>query len=160
MRAVPWLRAVLALTSCGENEQAAAPAQKPAQNPVEEPAQEPDRVTIQHILIGFEGSVPGKPITRTLEEAHTLAQLVFEKARAGEDFDALVKQYTDDSHPGIYKMANHGVAVDRNQGIYLRSGMVPVFGNVGFVLKVAEVGLGKYDPQKSKYGWHIIKRLE
>jgi parvulin-like peptidyl-prolyl isomerase len=38
--------------------------------------------------------------------------------------------------------------------------MVPVFGDVGFSLKVNEIGLGEYDPKKSKYGWHIIKRIK
>lgn len=38
--------------------------------------------------------------------------------------------------------------------------MVGAFGNVGFPLKVGEVGLAEYDPTESKYGWHIIKRLK
>jgi hypothetical protein len=119
----------------------------------------PDVITVQHILIGFQGSVPGKPITRTREEAQALAQEVFEKAKAG-DFDALVKEYTDDSYPGIYSMANNGVPADPSKGIYPRSGMVPAFGNVGFGLGVGEVGMAPYDEQTSPYGWHIIKRIK
>ncbi|MEM6570705.1 MAG: peptidylprolyl isomerase [Planctomycetota bacterium] len=45
-------------------------------------------------------------------------------------------------------------------GYYARTGMVPAFGDVGFSLKVGEVGFAVYDPQTSKYGYHIIKRVE
>src|SRR5262245_47677096 len=70
---------------------------------------EPDHITIQHVLIGFKGSVPGKNITRTQDEAKTLAEEILARAKKGEDFDGLVKQYTDDAAPGIYSMANNGV---------------------------------------------------
>lgn len=124
---------------------------------------EPDFVTVQHILIGYEGSIPGKGITRTKEEAEQLAREIFDRARSGEDFDALVKEYTDDSHPGIYMMANHGVQIDasqQTQRVFQRGRMVAAFGDVGFPLEVGGIGLAEHDPQKSPYGWHIIKRLE
>lgn len=121
---------------------------------------EPDYVTVQHILIGFSGSVPGKAITRTMDEARALAEELFERAKAGEDFDALVRQYTDDSYPGKYKMANFGIPVDPSGEVFARDRMVAAFGDVGFPLKVGEIGLASYDPQKSKYGWHLIKRVE
>jgi parvulin-like peptidyl-prolyl isomerase len=38
--------------------------------------------------------------------------------------------------------------------------MVPAFGNVGFALKVGEIGIADYDPHTSPFGWHIIKRLK
>ncbi|MFT5049926.1 MAG: peptidyl-prolyl cis-trans isomerase B (cyclophilin B) [Chlamydiales bacterium] len=41
-----------------------------------------------------------------------------------------------------------------------REQMVPAFGDVGFLLEVGEVGLAPFDPAKSPYGWHVIKRLE
>ena len=122
--------------------------------------EEAKRITVQHILVGFEGSVPGKPITRSLEEAQVLAADVFKRARAGEDFDELVKAHTADSHPGIYKMANIGVAVEPGEQMFERDGMVKAFGDVSFSLAVGEIGMSVYDPAMSKYGWHIIKRLE
>lgn len=125
-----------------------------------EPAAEPDYVTVQHILIAFSGTIPGKDITRSVDEARVLAEELFERAKSGEDFDALVKEYTDDSHPGIYKMANFGIAADMANQVYARDRMVAAFGDVGFPLKVGGIGLAPYDPQKSKYGWHVIKRLE
>jgi hypothetical protein len=117
-------------------------------------------ITVQHVLIGFEGSVPGKPITRTREEAKTLAEELFQKVKSGEDFDAVVKQYTDDSHPGIYSMADNGIAADPSKGVYPRNGMIPAFGNIGFGLQVGEIGMAAYDAQTSPYGWHIIKRIK
>jgi hypothetical protein len=115
-------------------------------------------VTVQHCLIGFEGSVSGKSITRSKEEASKLAEDLLKRARAGEDFGEIVKQYTDDSPPGIYKMANRGVAAP--SGTYSRDGMVPAFGDVGFPLEVGAYGLAEHHPTQSPYGWHIIKRIE
>jgi hypothetical protein len=137
----------------GETEQETAQAEAPA-------APEPDFVVVQHILVGFQGSVPGKPITRTQTEAETLAQELLERAKAGEDFDAMVREYSDDQHPGIYKMANFGQPYDVAQGVFARAGMVPGFGDASFPLAVGGIGISEYDPASSKYGWHIVKRLE
>jgi parvulin-like peptidyl-prolyl isomerase len=120
---------------------------------------EPDHITVQHILISFEGSIPKETVTRTKEEAEKLANEIFERAKKGEDFDALVKEYTDDTYPGVYKMANFEVEPDVDQGEYERSKMVTEFGDVSFSLSVNEIGMAEYSPEKSKYGWHIIKRL-
>jgi hypothetical protein len=138
---------------CGSKQESAEESEKAVK-------EEPQYVTVQHILIGFTGSVPGKPITRTQAEAKKLAEDIMARAKGGEDFDALVKEYTDDSHPGIYKMANLGVPADMQNGVYPRDGMVQAFGDVGFPLEVGGIGLAEYDPEKSKYGYHIIKRIE
>jgi parvulin-like peptidyl-prolyl isomerase len=121
------------------------------------PATPPEHVQVQHILIGFVGSVR-KPITRTKEEAKVLAYQVLDRARRGEDFDALVREYTDDSPPGIYGMSGNGVPPGPEE--YPRSKMVPAFGNVGFAISVGNIGIADYDPQASPFGWHIIKRLK
>jgi len=122
------------------------------------PDVEPQHVKVQHILIGFAGSVPGKPITRTQDEAKALAYQILDRARKGEDFDTLVREYTDDSPPGIYGMA--GVSITPLPGEYRRDGMVPAFGNVGFAVSPGNIGIADYDPATSPYGWHIIKRLK
>lgn len=150
---------------CGSGEKAeegagAAQSENAQQAQGEGQAQEPEIIAVQHILIGFEGSLPGKPVSRTQQEAESLAAEILSKARGGEDFDALVKQYTDDAYPGVYRMANFGVTADLSQGVYSRGGMVPAFGNVGFKLGVGEIGMAPYDEQQSPYGWHIIKRVE
>ena len=121
---------------------------------------EPDRITVQHILISFKGSIPKPSVTRTQEEAESLAHEIFERAKKGEDFDALVKEYTDDQHPGIYKMANVDIPPDQTREEYSRTRMVKAFGDVSFSLPIGGIGLAVFDPETSKYGWHIIKRLE
>ncbi len=126
---------------------------------------EPAYITVQHCLIGFEGSIPGKPISRTKEEAASLAVDLLQQAKDGADFDEMVRQQTDDSSPGIYEMANDGFpgALEddgRTISIFERRGMVPAFGNVGFSLAVGEFGLSDYDLRTSKYGWHIIRRIK
>ena len=121
---------------------------------------EADRVTVQHILISFKGSIPKDTVTRTREEAEKLALEIFERAKKGEDFDGLVKEFTDDQHPGIYKMSNLDVEPQADQEEYPRNRMVKSFGDVSFKLQVNGIGLAEYDPDNSKYGWHIIKRIQ
>ena len=121
---------------------------------------EPERVEVQHILISFKGAIPDEKVTRTREEAEVLAKELFARAKAKEDFDALVKEYTDDQHPGIYRMSNIGITPDSANKEYPREKMVKAFGDVSFSLRVGEVGMAGYDPATSKYGWHIIKRLK
>jgi parvulin-like peptidyl-prolyl isomerase len=115
---------------------------------------------VQHILISFKGAIPDDKVTRTRDEAEHLATDLFARAKESEDFDALVKEYTDDQHPGIYRMSNIGITPDTANKEYSREKMVKAFGDVSFSLKVGEVGMAHYDPTTSKYGWHIIKRLK
>ncbi len=122
------------------------------------PATPPAHIQVQHILIGFKGSVPGKPITRSLEEARRLAYEILQRARDGEDFGKLVEKYTDDQAPGIYGMANTDVTPA--QGEYPRKGMVPAFGDVGFELSVGNISIADYDKKTSPYGFHVIKRIK
>lgn len=146
----------LAAAACG------APTSKPADetNPTipVKPKTPPEHITVQHILIAFDGSLPGQEVGRTKEEAAKLAAEVLKKARGGAPFDSLVKQYTNDAFPGIYSMSNTGVTPAR--GEYPRQGMVPAFGNVGFELSPGNIGMADFDLKSSPYGWHIIKRLK
>jgi hypothetical protein len=138
---------------------AEAPAPAPSAKPAKAPAAvSNDHIQVQHVLIGFKGSVRGKNITRSQEEAKALAADILARAKKGEDFGALVKKYTDDAFPGIYGMNNTGVA--KNTGEYDRAGMVKAFGDTSFSLKPGEIGMADYDPQTSPFGWHIIKRLK
>ena len=54
-------------------------------------------------------------------------------------------------------MTNTGISPDG--GAFPREQMVPAFGNIGFKLKVGEVGLAEFDSKTSPFGFHIIKRL-
>lgn len=146
--------AALLTTGCGQDHP--GPPQAPGDTLIE-----PEHVVVQHLLIGFQGSVPGKEITRSRLAAHGLALSLFEEARGGGDFDALVRLHTDDSYPGIYAMSNLGVPPNESADPreYSRSWMIPAFGNVGFRLRVGEYGLADFDQRDSPYGWHILKRL-
>ena len=145
----------------------APPAPVPTAEPTPEPAPEPtpeplimesQHVRLQHVLVGFKGTVPGRNVTRSQEQARALAAQILERARKGEDFGALVRKYTDDQAPGIYPLANRGTTP--GPGEFSREGMIRAFGDVGFSLAVGEIGMAEYDPRTSPYGWHIIKRIE
>ncbi len=122
---------------------------------------EPERVTVQHILIGFKRSVPGKKIERTKEQARALAEELLKRAGSPADegdFTRLVEQHTDDAAPGIYVLVNHDAPLV--PGARNRGEMVERFGDVAFSLAVGEVGLAEYRAGSCPYGWHVIKRLE
>jgi hypothetical protein len=106
-------------------------------------------IELQHILIAFQGAPRMTGITRSKEEAKVRAQKVYAEAVGGADFLALLKQYTDDSAPGIYPMTKAS-----------RAALVQGFGDVGFRLKVGEIGVAPWDAKASPFGWHIIKRLK
>ena len=145
-------------TPAATTEAAAAPAVAAAPAAPAPAAPAADHIKVQHILISFAGKVPGKNITRTEDEARSLAAQVLDRAKKGEDFDSLVKTYTDDRAPGIYALANSGVTPSADE--FSRDRMVPAFGEVGFSLAPGEIGMAPYDPARSPFGWHIIKRLQ
>ena len=84
---------------------------------------------------------------RTREEAKKRAEEALTKLRIGADFDALVKEYTDE--PG-------GVERNGDLGVFDRSTMVKTFAEAAFVLQVGQVS----DIVETVYGFHIIKRTE
>jgi len=122
------------------------------------PERKADEIQVQHLLVAHKDAGIGG-VTRTKEEAEQLTAELYEQIRNGADFDKLVKEHTDDAHPGIYGMTMKG-AGDRGRNVYPRKGMVAAFGDVGWRLDVGEVGVAPFDPRTSPYGWHIIKRLK
>lgn len=112
-------------------------------------------VKVQHILVGQGAQFGG----RSMADAEARAAEVWNRIKAGDDFDALVKEYTDDSHPGIYTMTLKG-ASNHPALLFKRTEMVPAFGDTGWRLQVGEVGIAGYHPSKSPYGWHFVKRME
>lgn len=117
----------------------------------------PDKVAIQHILIGFKRSVRNKKILRTKKEAKVLAEDLLRRIQEGEDFDALVRKYTDDSYPGFISMTNRGVDA---MGGRSRDDMVPGFGDAAFRLEVGETALVPFSARLSPFGWHLVKRVQ
>lgn len=94
-------------------------------------------VRVKHVLVKSEG--------RTLEKALEIAEEVVKKARAGEDFDKLVKEYNED--PGM---------VDNTVGYYFtHKQMLEEFEKASYALKEGEVS----DPVKTTHGYHVIIRL-
>ncbi|KAA3604975.1 MAG: hypothetical protein DWQ01_20440 [Planctomycetota bacterium] len=75
---------------------------------------QPEKVEVQHVLISFQGAGP-QGVTRNKTEAEALAKTVLERAQKGEDFTALVREFSDDPvkpgdpQPGTYRMLNRGV---------------------------------------------------
>ena len=126
---------------------------------------EPPRVRVLHILIAFRGAERAEPkVTRTQDEAEVLAKEVLAKARRGEDFQKLMKDYSDDNPPGNYGLTNTGVP--GRSGESRRESFATGFCDVAFSLKVGEVGLAPYDNTIVKdrgrcpFGYHVIKRIE
>ncbi|MCF6228308.1 MAG: peptidyl-prolyl cis-trans isomerase [Planctomycetes bacterium] len=104
-------------------------------------------IEVQHCLIGVKQY--GTKATLDAAQARALADDVLKRARAGEDFAALVKEHTTDGGPSKYTLSK---AKD--------SGLVPAFTKVSWRLKVGEVGITLYHSSGSPYGFHIIKRLK
>ena len=84
-------------------------------------------------------------MTRSKGEAKARAAEVEAKAKAGEDFSALVAQYSDD--PG---------AKDRqgSLGKFTRDKMDKAFSDAAFALRVGEIS----EVVETRFGFHVIKR--
>jgi hypothetical protein len=156
---------LLLLAGCAHTQQ--QPVQPIEEDPVENlrkdikevaarPERKADTIQVQHLLVAHGGAGIGG-VTRSMADAEKLAADLYKQIKGGADFDALVKEHTDDSHPGIYSMTMKG---EGGKGVYKRTGMVAAFGDVGWRLDVGQVGVAPYDARKSPYGWHIIKRLK
>jgi parvulin-like peptidyl-prolyl isomerase len=149
------------LSACGKQEATPPPpgssGAPSGPRPDKMPNGEPAVVTVEHVLIAFKDT--GTKATRSKDEARKLAYEVLNRAKSGEDFTKLRKELSDDSPDGgVYTLVNNGVAKQGSE--YDRTGMVPAFGDVGFAIGVNEIAIAEHDPQKSPYGWHIIKRIK
>lgn len=91
--------------------------------------------SVKHVLIKNKDSKFSDP-KATAEE-------VLKKAKAGEDFDALMKEYNEDSGE-----TESGYTFGKGE-------MVKEFENAAFALKYNEIS----DIVETQYGYHIIKRI-
>jgi hypothetical protein len=106
----------------------------------------PTSIAAQHILVAYRGSERAPSgVTRSKADAKARAADVDAKAKAGEDFSALVAEYSDD--PG---------AKDRqgSLGKFTRDKMDKAFSDAAFALRVGEIS----DVVETKFGFHVIKR--
>lgn len=117
-----------------------------AQDKPTEAAAKPEWITAQHVLVAFKGAKNAQPnVKRSKEEAKKRAEEVAAKAKAGEDFTALVKEYSDDT-----------ATLDRlgSVGKFKPESMAKPFSDAAFALKVEGVS----DPVETQFGFHVIKR--
>lgn len=99
-----------------------------------------------HVQIAWDGAWRSAA-TRTRDEARARAEEVLRALQAGQDPDALARQYSDDP------------SAERNGGdlgLVARGQLVPAFEEAAFALKPGETS----DIVESPYGFHIIRRLE
>ena len=99
-----------------------------------------DSVRAQHILLFF----PDQATEAQVDSVASLAEQLRVRAVAGESFEALASQYSEDS----------GSAVQGGDiGFFGRGMLVPAFEEAAFSLAVGEVG----GPVSSSFGLHVIK---
>jgi parvulin-like peptidyl-prolyl isomerase len=126
-------------------QEAAAPTPAPPPTP---PAAAEQSVSASHVLIQYKGSMRAAPtITRTKEQAKKLATEVMNKAKKGQDFAALAKQYSDE--PGAKDRAGA-------LGKFTKGQMVKPFADAAFAMKPGEIS----NVVETDFGFHVIKRTE
>jgi parvulin-like peptidyl-prolyl isomerase len=102
---------------------------------------------IKHILIGWKGTDQDQRADkRTKAEAEGVVKGLLAQLKGGADFDALMKQYSED--PGSASLAKaYTVTPDAS--------LVIEFKQLGLRLQLGEIGVVESD-----YGFHIMKRVE
>jgi peptidyl-prolyl cis-trans isomerase D len=98
----------------------------------------PERVKAQHILFKTQGKTPEE-----IEKIKEKARGVLERAKKGEDFSGLAKQYSEDST----------AAAGGDLGDFGRGQMVPEFEKAAFSMGVGAIS----DLVQTQFGIHIIK---
>jgi|GEM_PF-7059979 len=101
-------------------------------------------VNVKHILIMF-ASDDG--IERTEEEALEEAKALYTRAQGGEEFEALVLEYSEDTAD----VNAEGIGYQFN---YDNHNMDMAFAQAGYELGVGEIS----EPVRTTYGYHVIKR--
>jgi len=96
-------------------------------------------VEARHILIKVDQDASTEEVAQTREQIESILQ----KARAGQDFAALAKQYSQ------------GPSKDKGGflGAFTRETMVKPFADKAFSMNADEIS----DPVRTPFGWHIIK---
>ncbi len=103
---------------------------------------------VKHILIGWNTLQPHDPRAdkRTKDEAEAQIRTLLDQLRGGADFDALMKQWSED--PG-------SAASGKAYRVSPDAQLVIEFRQLGLRLTTGEVGVVESD-----FGFHIIKRIE
>ena len=106
---------------------------------------EDNYITAKHILITTVDPASGET-KRTDEEAKKEAQSILDRINAGEDFDTLMNQYSEDT----------GLSNNPNGYTFTEGQMLTEFHDGAKALAEDEVS----ELVKSSYGYHIIKRVK
>jgi parvulin-like peptidyl-prolyl isomerase len=107
----------------------------------------PERVRVAHILISTIDPATKQTVPpEKKKEKFKLAQDLKARAEKGEDFAALVKEYSED--PGSKSKGG--------EYTFRRGQMVIEFEDAAFSMKVGQIS----DPVETQYGYHVIKLLE
>ncbi|MDO8468982.1 MAG: protein translocase subunit SecD [Candidatus Peribacter sp.] len=103
-----------------------------------------EQMAASHILLSFKGaSAVSDKVTRSKEEALTLAKDIKSQLDKGADFATLAKKYSDD---GSGKSGG-------SLGTFVRGAMVAPFEQAAFAL--TQDGIS--EPVESQFGYHIIR---
>jgi hypothetical protein len=130
---------------------------KPETFPVR-PAVHPERVEVQRLVLPFGQTFPYRTLKRTRAEADSLARALLESARRGADFDTLVKRYSYDRFPAIYRVAGRGIRPGPGERPW--SGLPPAVADSAFSISPGNIQLIPWDPKVCRYGFEIIRRLK
>jgi peptidyl-prolyl cis-trans isomerase C len=119
------------------------------------PAQfeDPEMVRVSHILLSTRDPITGAELSAEQKTAkRKQADELLKRARGGEDFGKLVKEFSED--PGSKDKG--GEYTFPRASADPRRAMVPEFEAAAFALKTNEIS----DVITTQYGYHIIKLLE
>jgi peptidyl-prolyl cis-trans isomerase C len=114
------------------------------QNP--ERFEQPEMVRVSHILISTRDASGQDLSDAEKKKKKDLAEKVLKRARGGEDFAKLVAEFSEDP----------GSKDKKGEYTFPRGRMVPEFEASAFALGINQIS----DLVTSKFGYHIIKKLE
>jgi peptidyl-prolyl cis-trans isomerase NIMA-interacting 1 len=109
---------------------------------------EPGKISVRHILVKHKGAKnPVAGVTRTREEACLRAAEARDKLRQGAEWDAVVKEYSDD--PGAATRSGTLGSVERKE-------LQKPFADAAFELSVNMMS----DVVETESGFHLVFRFE